>query len=103
MKKYFRDWLIVNIATILASILSSIFNRNPLEIFMILIFVESGIALILGGLYGAIFSSALFHDKIIRKKEFNKEEVKKEIKLGKRFTILGFLLFIESIIIAILI
>ncbi|MEM0101402.1 MAG: hypothetical protein QW522_04085, partial [Candidatus Methanomethyliaceae archaeon] len=98
-----KDWVIVNTATILVSILSLIFNKNPLEVFMILIFIESGIALILGGFYGAIFSSALFHDKIIRKKEFDKEEVKREVKIGKRFTILGFLLFVESIIIAMLI
>lgn len=103
MKKYLRDWLIANIVTILVSTSSLIFNRNPLEVFMMLIFIESGIALILGGLYGAIFSSALFHDKIIRKKELDKEEVKREIKIGKRFTTLGFSLLIESIIIAIII
>lgn len=100
MKEYFRDWLIANGIAIPPSVMIS---GNPLETFMISIFIESGIALILGGLYGAIFSSALFHDKIIRKKEFNIEEVKREVKIGKRFAILGLLLFVESILIATLI
>ncbi|MGC8936504.1 MAG: hypothetical protein ACP5KV_03975 [Candidatus Methanomethylicaceae archaeon] len=80
--------------------------------------VESAVALIIGGVYGSIISSASFLglDRFLRREEAkrttiegkaatiqdknDRERTKREIRMGKRFVILGGFLLLESILIA---
>ncbi|MGQ9760172.1 MAG: hypothetical protein ACUVQ5_06375 [Candidatus Methanomethylicaceae archaeon] len=83
-----------------------------------MIFVESAFTLIIGGAYGSLLSSASFHglERFLKRRYFKKmesmeqtgeeknerEAVKREVKIGKRFVVLGAFLLLESILIALL-
>lgn len=108
----------MNLATLLVSTLLYLYGKNFVNTFMLLIFVESAFTLIIGGVYGSLLSSASFHglERFLRGRYFKKmdtteqakeeknerEALKRESRIGKRFVILGACLFLESILIAFL-
>lgn len=109
----------MNLATFLVAITSYIFGKDFVNSYMLLLMLESAAALIIGGVYGSIISSASFHglDRFLRREETKRaaiegkmatvqedknerERTKREIRRGKRFVILGGFLLLESILIA---
>ncbi len=100
----------MNLANFLVSVIAYFLGKEFLNVFMLLLMVESAFILIIGGVYGSLISSASFHglDRYLRRKETERtqeeknerETVKREVKMGKRFVILGAVLFLESILIA---
>ncbi|MEM3620962.1 MAG: hypothetical protein QXU33_00035 [Candidatus Methanomethyliaceae archaeon] len=122
MKKYVVDFCIMNVATFLVSVIIYILGKNFLDAFMLLLLIESAVALIIGGVYGSIVSSASFHgieryfkresgklrvqlpamqrDQEEKERKNEIERTKREVRMGKRFVVLGAALLLESILIA---
>ncbi|MEM2880462.1 MAG: hypothetical protein QXP73_00965 [Candidatus Methanomethylicaceae archaeon] len=99
-----------------------VLGKNFLDAFMLLLLIESAVALIIGGVYGSIVSSASFHgieryfkretgklrvqlpamqrDQEEKERKNEIERTKREVRMGKRFVVLGAALLLESILIA---
>ncbi|MEM2128601.1 MAG: hypothetical protein QXN86_02950 [Candidatus Methanomethylicaceae archaeon] len=120
MNKYVIDFSIINVATLLVSAVIYVLGKNFLDAFMLLLLIESAVALIIGGVYGSIVSSASFHgieryfkresgklrvelpamQKEEKERKNEIERTKREVRMGKRFVVLGAALLLESILIA---
>lgn len=122
LNKYVIDFSIINVATLLASAVIYVLGKNFLDAFMLLLLIESAVALIIGGVYGSIVSSASFHgieryfkretgklrvqlpamqrDQEEKERKNEIERTKREVRMGKRFVVLGAALLLESILIA---
>lgn len=122
LNKYVIDFSIVNVATLLVSAVIYVLGKNFLDAFMLLLLIESAVALIIGGVYGSIVSSASFHgieryfkretgklrvqlpamqrDQEEKERKNEIERTKREVRMGKRFVVLGAALLLESILIA---
>ncbi|MDH5810678.1 MAG: hypothetical protein QE160_00190 [Candidatus Verstraetearchaeota archaeon] len=122
MNKYVIDISIINVATLLMSAVIYVLGKNFLDAFMLLLLIESAVALIIGGVYGSIVSSASFHgieryfkretgklrvqlpamqrDQEEKERKNEIERTKREVRMGKRFVVLGAALLLESILIA---
>ncbi|MEM4406763.1 MAG: hypothetical protein QXS68_06925 [Candidatus Methanomethylicaceae archaeon] len=120
LNKYVIDFSIINVATLLASAVIYVLGKNFLDAFMLLLLIESAVALIIGGVYGSIVSSASFHgieryfkresgklrvelpamQKEEKERKNEIERTKREVRMGKRFVVLGAALLLESILIA---
>lgn len=120
LNKYVIDFSIINVATLLVSAVIYVLGKNFLDAFMLLLLIESAVALIIGGVYGSIVSSASFHgieryfkresgklrvelpamQKEEKERKNEIERTKREVRMGKRFVVLGAALLLESILIA---
>ncbi|MEM4204783.1 MAG: hypothetical protein QXS54_11995 [Candidatus Methanomethylicaceae archaeon] len=122
LNKYVIDFSIINVATLLMSAVIYVLGKNFLDAFMLLLLIESAVALIIGGVYGSIVSSASFHgieryfkretgklrvqlpamqrDQEEKERKNEIERTKREVRMGKRFVVLGAALLLESILIA---
>jgi len=69
LKRYIMDFTIINLTTFLISVIIYIYGRDFANTFMVLLFLESAVALTVGGIYGSIISSASFHglDRLFRR------------------------------------
>ncbi len=115
----------MNVATLVVSSITYFLGKDFLNAFMLFLMLESAASLITGGVYGSIVSSASFRgfDRYFRRGWFGKlrieeqgmqkdqeekdrknerERTKREVRMGKRFVILGGALLLESILIALL-
>jgi len=128
LNRYVADFCIMNVATVVVSSITYLLGKDFLNAFMVFLMLESAASLITGGVYGSIVSSASFRgfDRYFRRGWFGKlrveehgtqrdqeyqeekdrknerERTKKEVRMGKRFVILGAALLLESILIALL-
>ncbi|MCX8182382.1 MAG: hypothetical protein N3D12_04630 [Candidatus Methanomethyliaceae archaeon] len=125
LNRYITDFCIMNLVTFLVSAITYLLGKDFFSAFMLLLLVESSVALIIGGVYGSIVSSASFHgiDRYFKRAGFGKlkvevpsiqkdqeekelkneiERTKREVRMGKRFVILGATLLLESIFIALI-
>lgn len=110
MRILIADFIVLNIISLAISALSSLLGREPLDTFVLVTFLLSGIVLIFGGYLGFFVSSAgyskLFAYLRLRrgvKGEEQKKEVKeKPDRRGLRMVALGVLLFVESLALTLL-
>ncbi|MBC7127672.1 MAG: hypothetical protein ABC585_01215 [Candidatus Methanosuratincola petrocarbonis] len=110
MRILIADFIVLNLISLVVSIVGAFLDRDPLYTFVLVTFLLSGIVLIFGGYLG-FFVSSISYNKLfayLRLRKGGKEEVqRKEVKekpekRGLRTVVLGALLLVESLVLTLL-
>jgi len=113
LKGYVLDFLVMNLLSLAISAVLYLTGKGIVDTFIVLLFVESALLLILAGVFGFVLSSVSYYalERLLGRKGEQKEKqetepqrdvTKKQLATGKRFVVLGMALLTESIIIALL-
>lgn len=113
LKGYVLDFLVMNLLSLAISAVLYLIGKGIVDTFIVLLFVESALLLILAGVFGFVLSSVSYYalERLLGRKGEQKEKqetepqrdvTKKQLATGKRFVVLGMALLTESIIIALL-
>jgi len=112
LRTFMMGFFLLNVISAIISVLFTFSGGDFINSFLIVLFLIGGITLMLGGIFGAIIPSGTFYEleRLLSGKEKEgkqdavslKESWKKQVSMGKQFTIIGTALFLESILIGVI-
>ena len=100
MRAHLTDIALMNATALVMSLVSYLFQGNIPNTFLMMLFLESGLVFLLGGLFGFLLTSSSFNalGKLMRGKntEWVDIDPKQRRSTGRRLVVLAAVLFAET-------